>query len=129
MSYLLDSNVVIRFLADEPSAIDLIRAVGPAGLSVSGVTVMEVRHGLVKGGETSLARLDAFLENSSTLDVNLAIANRCADLRASLAVQGKTSRNRTLDLLIASTAIHHHLELVTYNVHDFQDIPGLALRQ
>jgi predicted nucleic acid-binding protein len=129
MSYLLDSNVVIKFLADEPSATNLIRVLGPTGLFVSVITVMEVRHGLVKGGETSLARLDAFLANISALDVNVAIANRCADLRASLAVQGKTSRNRTLDLLIASTAIHHDLVLVTHNVHDFQDVPGLFLRR
>jgi len=39
--------------------------------------------------------------------------------------QGKRVNNRALDLLIAATAIEHDLTLVTRNLQDYGDIPGL----
>jgi len=32
-----------------------------------------------------------------------------------------------LDLLIAATALEHELTIVTRNIEDFNDIPGLVL--
>ncbi|MCC6704421.1 MAG: type II toxin-antitoxin system VapC family toxin [Thermomicrobiales bacterium] len=90
---------------------------------------MEVRHGLVREGPAALARFDDFLQATSVFDVTLSIALRCGDLRALLASRGKQTRTRTLDLLIACTAIHHGLILVTEDKLGFRDIPELLIRQ
>jgi tRNA(fMet)-specific endonuclease VapC len=33
----------------------------------------------------------------------------------------------TADLLIAATAVHHGLTLVTHNIRDYANVPGLAI--
>jgi predicted nucleic acid-binding protein len=129
MSYLLDSNIVIDVLDGDSSAMALIERLAHRVIAISTITAMEVRHGLVREGPLALARFDQFLDLTQVLDVNLPIALRCGDLRASLAGEGKPTRTRTLDLMIACTAIHHGLTLITANVRDYRDIPGLRLYQ
>ncbi len=48
---------------------------------------------------------------------------------AIFAVGGGPLQHRTLDLVIAATAITHDLEVVTRNTRDYQDVPGLRLYQ
>ena len=48
-------------------------------------------------------------------------------MRVQLRSQGRSVRNRALDLLIAATAIQHNLTLVSRNADDYRDIPGLTL--
>jgi predicted nucleic acid-binding protein len=129
MSYLLDSNILIDALNQVPSAVEFVEQHARLGIFISTITAMEVSHGLYREGTNAQARLDDFLRMTPALEVNLPIALRCGELRAQLGRQGKSTRTRTLDLLIACTAIHHELTLVTENVKDFQDIPGLSLRQ
>jgi predicted nucleic acid-binding protein len=61
------------------------------------------------------------------LPFDLAIARRTARLRADLAAQGRRTRTRALDLIVAATALEHGLTLVTRNKADYQDIPNLSL--
>ncbi|MGI8824219.1 MAG: type II toxin-antitoxin system VapC family toxin [Chloroflexota bacterium] len=61
------------------------------------------------------------------LPLDASIARRCAGIREALRTQGKTIRGRALDLLIAATALEHELTIVTRNIEDFNDIPGLVL--
>jgi predicted nucleic acid-binding protein len=41
--------------------------------------------------------------------------------------RGRRTRQRSLDLLIAATAITYHLTLVTRNRADYQDVADLTL--
>jgi predicted nucleic acid-binding protein len=50
---------------------------------------------------------------------------RAAQLYADLRRQGKLIPDN--DLLIAATALHHGLVLVTNNLHHFQRIPNLPI--
>jgi predicted nucleic acid-binding protein len=57
------------------------------------------------------------------------VAKRGAKLRHDLRQQSIRTRDRGLDLQIAATALHHGLEMVTYNTSDYDDIAGLTLYQ
>ena len=54
-------------------------------------------------------------------------ARGCAQLRHQLSSDGRRVRSRVLDLMIAATALEHDLTLVTRNIADYQDMPGLSL--
>jgi predicted nucleic acid-binding protein len=54
-------------------------------------------------------------------------AVRCAEVRAALARDGRRVRSRSLDLINAAIALEGDLTLVTRNIADYQDIPGLDL--
>ena len=132
MRYLLDTNVIIRYLNDDPGAIHLL--VMLAGLSseplaVSTVTQMEVWEGVHRASNPTRVgqEYQAFFDDLVILPFDSDVAKRCAILRHDLRQQSLRTRERGLDLQIAATALHHDLNLVTYNTSDYDDISGLAL--
>ena len=69
------------------------------------------------------SRMEAILQATSTLDIDLATAERYG---AILAVAGY-SRRKVIDRLIAAQALLQDATLVTMNGDDFRDVPGLKL--
>jgi len=61
------------------------------------------------------------------LPLSPAVARRCAAVRADLRRRGRRVGGRALDLIIAATALEFNLTLVTRNLRDYRDIPGLSL--
>jgi predicted nucleic acid-binding protein len=131
MAYLIDSDLVIDHLADNPAARRLLDRLAPDGLTISMITYMEVYQGALVSPDPdqAQAKLDAFLGAVPIVPFSAAVARRCARLRTELQRQGKRVRSRALDLLIAATALEHELTLVTRNLADYEDIPELALYQ
>lgn len=129
MAYLVDTDWPIDLLADTPEAIGLLSRLASEGIAISVVTYMEAYEGTLEetGGGQTLDRLDAALAQMTLLDLNPAIARRCAIIRAELRRQGRRIAKRAIDLIIAATALEHDLTLVTRNVRDYRDIPGLLL--
>jgi predicted nucleic acid-binding protein len=80
-------------------------------------------------GPAATTSLAALIATTPVLPVTLAVAERCARLRESLCRQGRRVNSRAMDLIIAATALEHDLTLVTRNVADDQDIPGLKLHR
>ena len=64
---------------------------------------------------------------SPLLLVTADIAVRCAVMRDALRRRGTRARPHALNLLIAATAIEYDLTLVTHNVDDYAEVPGLRL--
>lgn len=128
MAYLVDSDWVIDYLADVPEGLELLDRLADDGIAISIVTYMEVYQGVERSNDPQGAeqQLSAFLESVPLLPISPAVARRCAGLRETLRRQGKRVNNRALDLLIAATAIEHDLTLVTRNMQDYADIPGLT---
>lgn len=129
MVYLLDSNLVIPYLADDPLTVPLIEHLAPQGLAISIITYMEVYQGTLRTPDPVLAQaqFDRFLEVVPTLPLSSAVARRCAQLREDLNERNRRVRHRALDLVIAATALEHRLQLVTRNLGDYADIPDLVL--
>jgi predicted nucleic acid-binding protein len=99
----------------------------PDGISISILSYLEAYQGVIESLDPDVARVkfDAFLRGVPVLPVSPEIARRCAEIRSLLKRQGKSSRRRAFDLVIAATALEHGLTLVTHNAQDFQDISGL----
>jgi tRNA(fMet)-specific endonuclease VapC len=134
MQYLLDTNVIIRYLNGDATAIQLL--VTLAGLTsdplcVSAVTQVEVWEGVYRAADRSQVEWDyqVFFDRVTVLPFDSDVAKRCARLRHDLRQQSIRTRERGLDLQIAATALRHGLELVTYNTSDYDDISGLTLYQ
>jgi tRNA(fMet)-specific endonuclease VapC len=129
MAYLIDSDWVIDYLAGIPEALGLLDRLADERIAISIVTYMEVYQGVERSDEPKEAerQLASFLESVPLLPISPAVARRCAGLRETLRRQGRRVNNRALDLLLAATAIEHNLTLVTRNVRDYADIPGLAI--
>ena len=129
MHFLLDSDVTIDYEAGVPSTRTMVEPLLADGVAISVITFMEVYQGLLRLPDPTLATmgLRQFLEGVDVIPVTQEIAERCAMIRAELQRRGKTVRSRALDLLIAATAIEHGLILVTRNVADYGDVPGLQV--
>ena len=129
MLYLLDSNVVIPYLANDPATVPLVEHLALEGIAMSVVTYMEAYQGTLRSPDPGLAlvRFEHVVDEISVLPFSLAVARSCARLREELKGRGRRVRDRALDLVIAATAIEHGLQLVTRNRPDFADIPELTL--
>ena len=131
MAYLVDSDWTIDNLAEVPEAQRLFDSLLPEGAYISIVTYMEVFQGSLRRDDPAEGArlLRAFVVNVPVIPVTIAVAERCARLRQHFLDQGQRPTRRGFDLLIAATAIEHDLTLVTRNVRDYADIPGLTLYQ
>ena len=126
MSYLLDTNICIYALKDRPpEVLARLRALGPAAVALSVITVLELRQGAEgsQAPEAAHARLDALLSPMQILPFELGDALVGSRLRADLSRRGCPIGD--FDTLIAAQAITHDLILVTNNLREFERIQGL----
>jgi predicted nucleic acid-binding protein len=129
VAYLLDSNLVIPYLADDPATVSLVERLAFDGIAISIITYMEVYQGTLRSPDPERARdqFESFITVVPTLPFSAAVARRCASLREELKGRGRRVRDRALDLMIAATALEYDLQLVTRNLADYEDIPHLTV--
>jgi predicted nucleic acid-binding protein len=129
MAYLLDSDIVIDHLAGDNETGRMLAHLSGEGLFISIVTYMEVYQGIM--GSADPVRVEMrFLDMLNGLPVvpfSAEAAVRCARLRNELQQQGRRVRSRILDLLNAAMAVENDLTMVTRNLRDYRDIPGLVI--
>lgn len=129
MPYLIDTDLVIDHLATIPAANKLLDTLAPEGIAISIITYMEAYQGVIRSKNVKAARakFQLFRRSVPVLPFSLSIAKRCAILREQLKHEQKRVKSRALDLMNAAIALEHDLILVTRNVEDYHDIPGLKL--
>ena len=129
MPYLIDTDWVIDLLASVPEAVQLLDRLAQDGIAISIITYMEAYQGVERSPhpEEAQNKLSALLDSLPVVPLSPAVAQRCARLRETLRKQGKRVNARSLDLIIAATALEHNLTLVTRNTEDYADVPGLKL--
>jgi len=129
MSYLIDTNVVSELTRPEPapSVAAWFEEIADEALYLSVLTLGELRRGVEKLPVSKRKeKLRYWLEHelpewfgNRLLPVDAAVADAWGRLQAI------AERTRpAIDSLLASTALHHHLRLVTRNTADF-GIKGL----
>lgn len=131
MSYLLDTNVISELVRAKPDerVVAWFRGVPDEALHLSVLTLGEIRKGVESVTATARKeKLRVWLETElpawlgdRLLAVDLAVADRWGRL---LAQVGRPVA--AVDSLLAATALHHELRLVTRNAADF-DFPGLEV--
>jgi toxin FitB len=131
VSYLLDTNVVSELVRTRPDARvrRFIQAVPDGALHLSVLSVGEIRAGVERLADGARKeRLRLWLEQdlpawfeSRLLPVSAAVADRWGRLLASA-----PRPIPAVDSLLAATALHHELRLVTRNERDFE-VPGLEV--
>jgi predicted nucleic acid-binding protein len=128
MTYLTDATFAIDCLTQQPFTRSLLPTLLREGLALSFIAHMELWDGVYGSRDPKRAarELRAFLRRVSILPFSHRVSLRTARLRHDLRSRGLKLEHRLLDILIAGTALHHGLVMVTSDA-DFDDIPGLTL--
>jgi len=128
LSYLIDTNVLseLRRKSPDPGVVAWFDRRPPATLYLSVLTLGEIRKGIE--GVVDEARRQSLLDWLETdlpafftgrvLPIDAAVADRWGRL---LSAAGRPLP--TVDSLLAATALHYGLILVTRNVKDFAGLP------
>lgn len=129
MPYLIDTDWFIDYFDEVPEAVLLVDRLIADGISMSALTYMEAYEGMFRRPDiaAALVRLDVLTEVMPVVPLSMQIARQCALIRENLRSRGRRINSRAIDILNAGTAIEHSYILVTRNVADYQDIPGLQL--
>ena len=131
MSYLIDTNVIVELVRREPDAkvVAWFRDVPNSALHLSVLSLGELRKGLELAPERGRReRLRVWLEQElpawfeeRLLPVTKEVADRWGRLTAEV---GRSVP--AIDGLLAATALHHGLRVVTRNARDFR-LPGVEV--
>lgn len=129
MSYLVDTDWVASYLKGRADAQQLLHSLRPAGLAISLITYGELLDGIYYGHNPTANEqvFRQFLRAVRVLPLNRSIMERFARIRGDLRQRGQIIGDP--DILIAATALHHDLILVTRNLQHFQRIPQLKLHR
>ena len=130
MIYLLDTDVVVALLRNDPAAVrERLKRTLATGASVvvSTVVLFELWYGVARSQRPreNAARLRAFLAgNVGVLPFEESDAAVAGQLRATIEAAGAPIG--PYDLLIAAQAQRAGATLVTANVAEFSRVPGLT---
>jgi len=127
MAYLIDTDVAISHLRSSDVLIQILRQLPDPRRAVSIITVAELYDGAFStvAPDARIAEIQHFLGSSMTLPVTEPITMVFGELRAYLRRRGQLIED--FDLMIAATALHHDLTVITFNRRHFERIPDLRL--
>ena len=127
--YLLDTDWVIQALALRQPAARLLHNLEGSVMYISHTSVSELYDGAFTSSnpDAQLTIFRQFLSGYRFLGLDDSLMERFAETRIFLRRRGQSIAD--VDLLIASTVLHHDLTLLTVNVRHFERVPGLRLCQ
>ena len=120
MGYLIDSNVLIDYVAERFSTQQLLRldAILDVELNVSIIVKIETLGFNAPLNEEQ--KLVYFFGMANVIALTNDISNLTISLR-------KTVKLKTPDAIIAATALVHNHTLLTHNLSDFKNVPNLIV--
>ena len=127
MKYLIDTDWTIHYLNGKQSIADRLIALRKEGIAISVISLAEVYEGVYYSldPKNSQEGLSNFLKLVSILPDSDEIAKIFGKERGRLRKKGELIDD--FDLMIASTAIHHNLTILTNNRKHFERVEGLEI--
>jgi predicted nucleic acid-binding protein len=131
MGVIVDSNVFID-AENGRLALENLPLMQTEPVFIAAITVSEMLAGvrLAKTPEQHIRRhsyVENVLGSIPVLDFDTEVARAYAELYAHLLGQGLRSNMNVHDLQIAATALVHGHVVLTTNLDDFKDVPGLRI--
>jgi predicted nucleic acid-binding protein len=131
MGVIIDTCIWVDVERGKLSPADVQTWTGAEPVFMSPVTIAELSFGLAMAttGDIRQKRLAALekLKKKPVLIIDEETGAIFGNLAAELRKIGRSADYRIQDLWIASQAIQHGFPVLTRNVKDFKDIPGLSL--
>jgi tRNA(fMet)-specific endonuclease VapC len=129
LMYLLDTDWAIQALGHREPAARTMELLAGSRIHVSLITIGELydKAFVTVNPRAQLMSFRQFLLPYNVLNLSDEIMERFAEIRAFLRRRGQLIAD--FDLLIAATAMHHDLTLLTFNLRHFQRIPDLKIYQ
>ena len=128
---ILDSCVWIGLASNQVNRQAVIEVAGNLPVFISVISLGELSFGVESCKDPSERALRAAymrqLEIRPTLEITKQTAASFGVLAATVKQSGRSPRPRYNDLWLAAQAIEHGYELLTLNIKDFEDLPGLRL--
>jgi tRNA(fMet)-specific endonuclease VapC len=119
---LCDTNIIIEVYKENQNIIEFLEKIGQQNLAVSDVTCAELLFGARNKKELQIIKKD--LKKLVVFSINEEISKGAVSLIEKFSL----SNNLNLpDALIASTAMHHKVQLYTLNKKDFKYIENVTL--
>ncbi len=132
MNYLIDTCVLSECVKKTPDLLvaEWFNLQQPEQLFLSSLTLAEIKKGLYKIKFTQPERFQKLEQWLNTVEIKFLhrvlpitddILDKWAEISANAELQGQTLA--VMDSLIAATAHHHQLTVVTRNINDFKATP------
>lgn len=120
MEYLLDSNVLIDYLAGrfKDTALTELRAIVDKKLCIA--TIAKIELGFSSGNAEFDTKTEKFVSLAILYDLNSEVIDRTVKIR-------KSHKIKIADAIIAATAITNNFILLSRNIDDFKGIGGLKI--
>ena len=114
--YLFDTDVLIAYLRGYPQAVELFKTLAVQGFDflISPVTIVEIEAGI---RDTEKEKTYELLDIFEVCTVDRPIAHSAGSSLRKYRKKGVTLG--LADVIIAATALAHHLTLVTYNTSHY----------
>ncbi|MGF1541272.1 MAG: PIN domain-containing protein [Pleurocapsa sp.] len=129
MKYLLDTTTVSDYLKKNKMVVEKLHHTSPIELAICAITKFEIAYGLAN--KPSLKdkykqQLDELYCKTNDLVIDSKIAELAGEIRSELKNAGTPIG--VPDILIAATACHYNLIVVTSNLKDFQRVKKKELK-
>ena len=121
---LCDTNIFISAFNGREDAIDQLNKIGLDNIVLSSITVMELFQGM--GNKTELAQMKKKIKYYDVVQIDEGISQKAIEFIESF----RLSHGLQIpDAIIGATAAVHQIPLHTYNVKDFDFLPGIIFYQ
>ena len=108
--YLIDTNIIIYYLEGEQAVVSFLHT-HRGKLSISPITWMETLSYSFSADEEQIVR--AFLQEFRLIEFSSPVMELSVEIR-------RMKKMKLPDAIIAASAVHHDLTLVTRNIKDFK---------
>ncbi len=117
---LCDTNIFISAFNGKADTIDQLNKIGLAGIVLSSITVMELFQGM--NNKTELAQMKKKIKYYDVVQIDEVISQKAIEFIETY----KLSHSLQIpDAIIGATAVVYQIPLYTYNVKDFDFLPGI----